>query len=83
MYPFCLGIDLHPKLTYAVLMDHMGQICNGPNIVYSIDPSVIIIQYNDVTASFLLSPSNSLSPVHLTSCISKFQDELFESRRGG
>jgi predicted NBD/HSP70 family sugar kinase len=26
MYPFYLGIDLHLKRTYVVLMDNMGQI---------------------------------------------------------
>ena len=32
MYPFYLGIDLHLKRTYAVLMDSTGKVCDERNI---------------------------------------------------
>jgi transposase len=32
MYPFYLGIDLHLKRTYAVLMDHTGEVIDEQRI---------------------------------------------------
>jgi hypothetical protein len=39
MYSFCLGLDLHLKQTYAVLLDAQGDIFDERQIVNEEDPT--------------------------------------------